>query len=326
MSAEIVINKIQKEEIKKESNNEQNNVKNNKNNKFILNKKLKKIEQLSRKFDLMLNKLTINNKNKRKNNNNNFNSVSQDKILFEKQRHNDSIMIHQLLNDKKQLEERIEILTKITSASEYSNLIEEIKLKNAEIEKLNETIKQMKKNYEEIKGENKNYEEKNIQLEKIIMRIKGKNDKGITENVKLKETNKEQKKKTPINLMIKENKLLKSFSKLNIEKFNKNGNSRNKIKNNDNFYNLLNEKEKACLKNLFGSNEEYASFSNKLNIINTRNIKVENQLKAEIDNLNKYIKIKDEEIEKLNKQIENKDIIIKSLEKQINELRKKIKY
>ena len=114
--------------------------------------------------------------------------------------------------------------------------------------------------------------------------------------------------------------MLRSFSQQNIEKLNKFETSPKKIR--ENFYHLLNDKEKSCLKNLFGSNEEYTSFGNKLNILNSRNIKVEKQLKIEIEKLNKIIIEKEKIITELNKIIDLRGITIKTLERKLNEFKR----
>ena len=301
----------------KVKNDEPKEVKNNKNNFSFMKKKLKKYDELSKRFDSLLNNLNPYKLKKQGNRNN----KSDNAIILEKERQikNDSIMIHTLRKDKNKLEEEIELLKKVSSPSEYNLLMDQISLKNIEIEKLNKKIKEFEKNYKEMKNENIAFEKKNRHLEDLIIRLKNNInnlENKINKNKALKE---ERKKKIINNEKTRKNKLLRSFSQLNIEKFNEFETSPKKI--NDNFYHLLNDKEKSCLKNLFGSNEEYTSFGNKLNIINSRNIKVENQLKIEIENLNKIIMEKEKVITDLNKRIEIKEIAIKALEKKLNKIK-----
>ena len=301
----------------KVKNDEPKEDKNNKNNFSFMKKKLKKYDELSKKFDSLLNNLNPYKLKKQGNRNN----KSDNAIILEKERQikNDSIMIHTLRKDKNKLEEEIELLKKVSSPSEYNLLMEQISLKNIEIEKLNKKIKEFEKNYKEMKNENIAFEKKNRHLEDLIIRLKN-NINNLENKINKNKAQKEERKKKIINNeKTRKNKLLRSFSQLNIEKFNEFETSPKKI--NENFYNLLNDKEKSCLKNLFGSNEEYTSFGNKLNIINSRNIKVENQLKIEIENLNKIIMEKEKVINDLNKRIEIKEITIKALEKKLNKIK-----
>ena len=301
----------------KVKNDEPKEDKNNKNNFSFMKKKLKKYDELSKKFDSLLNNLSPYKLKKQKNNNN----KSDNAIILEKERQikNDSIMIHSLRKDKNKLEEEIELLKKVSSPSEYNLLMDQISLKNIEIEKLNKKIKEFEKNYKEMKNENIAFEKKNRHLEDLIIRLKN-NINNLENKINKNKAQKEERKKKIINNeKTRKNKLLRSFSQLNIEKFNQFETSPKKI--NENFYHLLNDKEKSCLKNLFGSNEEYTSFGNKLNIINSRNIKVENQLKIEIENLNKIIMEKEKVIMDLNKRIEIKEITIKALEKKLNKIK-----
>ena len=296
---------------------EKKEVKNNKNNFSFMKKKLKKYDELSKRFDSLLNNLNPYKLKKQGNRNN----KSDNAIILEKERQikNDSIMIHSLRKDKNKLEEEIELLKKVSSPSEYNLLMDQISLKNKEIEKLNKKIKEFEKNYKEMKNENIAFEKKNRHLEDLIIRLKN-NINNLENKINKNKAQKEERKKKIINNeKTRKNKLLRSFSQLNIEKFNEFKNYPKKI--NDNFYHLLNDKEKSCLKNLFGSNEEYTSFGNKLNIINSRNIKVENQLKIEIENLNKIIMEKEKVITDLNKRIELKEITIKALEKKLNKIK-----
>ena len=301
----------------KVKNDEPKEVKNNKNNFSFMKKKLKKYDELSKRFDSLLNNLNPYKLKKQGNRNN----KSDNAIILEKERQikNDSIMIHTLRKDKNKLEEEIELLKKVSSPSEYNLLMDQISLKNIEIEKLNKKIKEFEKNYKEMKNENIAFEKKNRHLEDLIIRLKN-NINNLENKINKNKAQKEERKKKIINNeKTRKNKLLRSFSQLNIEKFNEFETSPKKI--NENFYHLLNDKEKSCLKNLFGSNEEYTSFGNKLNIINSRNIKVENQLKIEIENLNKIIMEKEKVITDLNKRIEIKEITIRALEKKLNKIK-----
>ena len=319
MNDEVMETKNKKGEIIiRLKNNEQNEVKNNKNNFSVAKKKLKKYDELTRKFDSLLNNLSKHKLKKQSNKNN----KSDNAIIIEKEKQikNDSIMIHNLRRDKNELEEQIEVLKKVSSPSEYNSLIEQITLKNIEIGKLNKKIKEFEKNYKQAKNENIAFEKKNKQLEDLIIRLKNNIvhlEKAINKNKVPKE---ERKKKNLNNITTKKNKLLRSFSQLNIEKLNKFETSPKKIR--ENFYHLLNDKEKSCLKNLFGSNEEYTSFGNKLNILNSRNIKVEKQLKIEIEKLNKIIIEKEKIITELNKIIDLRGITIKTLERKLNEFKR----
>ena len=319
MNDEVMETKNKKGEIIiRLKNNEQNEVKNNKNNFSVAKKKLKKYDELTRKFDSLLNNLSKHKLKKQSNKNN----KSDNAIILEKEKQikNDSIMIHNLRRDKNELEEQIEVLKKVSSPSEYNSLIGQITLKNIEIGKLNKKIKELEKNYKQAKNENIAFEKKNKQLEDLIIRLKNNIvhlEKEINKNKVPKE---ERKKKNLNNITTKKNKLLRSFSQLNIEKSNKFETSPKKIR--ENFYHLLNDKEKSCLKNLFGSNEEYTSFGNKLNILNSRNIKVEKQLKIEIEKLNKIIIEKEKIITELNKIIDLRGITIKTLERKLNEFKR----
>ena len=319
MNDEVMETKNKKGEIIiRLKNNEQNEVKNNKNNFSVSKKKLKKYDELTRKFDSLLNNLSKHKLKKQSNKNN----KSDNAIILEKEKQikNDSIMIHNLRRDKNELEEQIEVLKKVSSPSEYNSLIGQITLKNIEIGKLNKKIKELEKNYKQAKNENIAFEKKNKQLEDLIIRLKNNIvhlEKAINKNKVPKE---ERKKKNLNNITTKKNKLLRSFSQLNIEKLNKFETSPKKIR--ENFYHLLNDKEKSCLKNLFGSNEEYTSFGNKLNILNSRNIKVEKQLKIEIEKLNKIIIEKEKIITELNKIIDLRGITIKTLERKLNEFKR----
>ena len=286
---------------------------------ILFNKKLKNYEELSHKFDLVLNKLELNKKKKKENKNNN-NNKQDNKILLEKemQLKNSLTMIHNLTKENKKLKEQIDILNKKLLPSEDISLLEQISSKNEEIEKLNKKIIELNKKYNEIKRQNIAYETQLNQSKGIINRykikfveLKGKNSYN-SQKFKIK---------LPKNFNIKENKkLLKSSSNIDLKK----ANNKRQESVNDNFYHLLTDKEKSSLRNLFGQNEEeYISFNKKLNILETRNKIAERNLESEIDSLNKIVKIKDSKIENLNKELDKKDKIINSLESKINELKTK---
>jgi hypothetical protein len=94
---------------------------------------------------------------------------------------------------------------------------------------------------------------------------------------------------------------------------------------NDNIYQLLNEKEINALKKLFGSNEDFNIFNEKLIKLETRNKKAENLFEKNIKNLNKIISNKQQEIDILNKEKSQKDLKIKTLENNINKLKNRNK-
>jgi predicted RNase H-like nuclease (RuvC/YqgF family) len=232
-------------------------------------------------------------------------------------------IIHNLTKENKKLKETLEILDKSPKDDIYK--LEQISLKNKEIEELKKKIIELNKKYEKEINFKKSNDNKLRQLEEIIIRLK----KKIVElKIKIENNNEVIKKANNKNLdisNIKGNKLLKSASQDNIKKLNK-----TKIKPlhyhmNDNFYQILTDKEKNALKNLLGSNEDFVAFNNKLNILENRNNIAENKFRNEIEELNKLIEAKDKRIENLNKQIEQKDHTIKSLENKLNELKTKNK-
>ena len=123
MNDEVMETKNKKGEIIiRLKNNEQNEVKNNKNNFSVSKKKLKKYDELTRKFDSLLNNLSKHKLKKQSNKNN----KSDNAIILEKEKQikNDSIMIHNLRRDKNELEEQIEVLKKVSSPSEYNLLLD----------------------------------------------------------------------------------------------------------------------------------------------------------------------------------------------------------
>ena len=299
--------------------------KENKNINSIFNKKIKDFEQLSQKVDIVLDKLQLNNK-KKKEDNINKTKKPEDKILLEKEMQikNSLSMIHNLTRENKKLKEEIESLNKRLIYSDDLTQLEQISSKSAEIEKLKKKIIDLTKKYDEAKRLNVSYETQINQLKEIINRykvklvdLKSKYDSINNEGkVKLDKINRN-------NLDTKENKLIKSASDINIKKMRSKKTAYSIL--NDNFYHLLTDKEKNSLKNLFGTNEDYMSFTNKINILETRNQIAEKKLEIEIDNLNQLVKDKEINIDKLNKELEKKDRKISTLENKLNTLRTKNK-
>ena len=303
-----------------------------KNKKLILvfNKKLKEMEKLSNKFDILFNKhmnkikLCQTRKNENKENEN-----SQDKKLIEKELtiKNDLKMIHNLTKENKKLKEQIDSQNKLLFSSQEFSPLEKLSLKNDEIEQLKKKVFELNKKYDEVNTSKINCEKKIKQLESIINKQKRK----IFELYSMKENKSinsidnrntlKVKTKQDTNFLI-----LKSASDNNIIKKDK------KIKSiplhnyfNNNFYQLLNEKETNALKKLFDSNEDFNTFNEKLTKLETRNKIVEGIFEKDIKNLNKIVSNKQKEIEILNKEIGQKDLKIKSLENNINELKLKNK-
>ena len=314
---------------KKKTDNELKKLKQkeNKNMNSMFNKKLKDFEQLSQKVDIVLEKIQLNNNKKRKEDNtSNKTKKSDDKILLEKEMQikNSLSMIHNLTRENKKLKDEIENLNKRLIYSDDLTQLEQISSKNAEIEKLKKKIIDLTKKYDEAKGLNISYETQIKQLKEIINRYKVK-----LVDLKSKYDSINNEGKVPLNKVnrnnfdFKENKLIKSASEINIKKT-KNKKTAFSILN-DNFYHLLTDKEKNSLKNLFETNEDYASFTNKINILETRNQIAEKKLEIEIDNLNQLVKDKEINIENLNKEIEKKDRKISTLENKLNTLRTKNK-
>ena len=233
-------------------------------------------------------------------------------------------MIHNLTRENKKLKEEIESLNKRLIYSDDLTQLEQISSKSAEIEKLKKKIIDLTKKYDEAKRLNVSYETQINQLKEIINRykvklvdLKSKYDSINNEGkVKLDKINRN-------NLDTKENKLIKSASDINIKKMRSKKTAYSIL--NDNFYHLLTDKEKNSLKNLFGTNEDYMSFTNKINILETRNQIAEKKLEIEIDNLNQLVKDKEINIDKLNKELEKKDRKISTLENKLNTLRTKNK-
>ena len=283
----------------------------------IFNQTLKKFENLNQKCDLVLTKLNFNKKKKKEEKTKNDNEIIKEK---ERQIKSDLKMINTLRSDKNKLKGQIETLKKETSFSKYNILVEEIIFKNNEIEKLKKQNKELEKKYIAVKKENVNFEKKNQQLEDIINRLKGKYN-----NLKVKKENEQNNSMTDRKKngspKTNENRLLNSASEPNFKGLIRCQSMKEIL--DDNFYHLLTDKERECLKNLFGSNEEYNEFCNKLNIINTRNKRVENQLQSEIARLIKYIRTKERENKNLNEQILLKDEKINNLESKLKIFRKK---
>ena len=329
------INIINQQKTTKENiieNNENDKKSKEANKKFILsfNKKLKEIEQLSDKFDSFFNrhmkKIRLNITKKKENKKT---EISQDKKLLQKdlQIKNDLTMIHNLTKENKKLKEQVESLNKLLFSNQDLSSLEQAIAKNEEIEKLKKKNIELNKKYEEAISSKIMNEKKIKQLENIINKQK----KKIFELSSIKDNKINNSVENKITFKIpktnKNNKLLlKSASENNIIKKDK------KIKTisfhnyfNDNLYQLLNEKEINALKKLFGSNEDFNIFNEKLIKLETRNKKAENLFEKNIKNLNKIILNKQEEIDILNKEKGQKDIKIKTLENNINELKNKNK-
>ena len=305
---------------------------------LIFNKKLKNLDELSAiadlKLDKLIDKMCKMNLEKKKENRI-HKREPKNKLLLEKslQLKSEQATIKILTSENKKLKEENENLNKKLLCSDDFSQFDKIGLKNIEIKELKKKNIELSKNYEKIKSMNISLKTKNEQLEEIILRFK----KKIFElqNEKL-ETNRDK----SIKIETKNNKKI-----INIKKFNRNNNNSNKLLRSssvmyfrgirkdrkirellkDSYYHLLNDKERNSLRNLFTSDEEFMNFSNKLDIIETRNKRVELNLEKEISNLHKTINEQKEEIENLKKDIELSDKKIKCLESQLNELKGKNK-
>ena len=305
---------------------------------LIFNKKLKNLDELSAiadlKLDKLIDKMCKMNLEKKKENRI-HKREPKNKLLLEKslQLKSEQATIKILTSENKKLKEENENLNKKLLCSDDFSQFDKIGLKNLEIKELKKKNIELSKNYEKIKSMNISLKTKNEQLEEIILRFK----KKIFElqNEKL-ETNRDK----SFKIETKNNKKI-----INIKKFNRNINNNNKILRSasviyfrgirkdrkirellkDSYYHLLNDKERNSLRNLFTSDEEFMNFSNKLDIIETRNKRVELNLEKEISNLHKTINEQKEEIENLKKDIELRDKKIKCLESQLNELKGKNK-
>ena len=305
---------------------------------LIFNKKLKNLDELSAiadlKLDKLIDKMCKMNLEKKKENRI-HKREPKNKLLLEKslQLKSEQATIKILTSENKKLKEENENLNKKLLCSDDFSQFDKIGLKNIEIKELKKKNIELSKNYEKIKSMNISLKTKNEQLEEIILRFK----KKIFElqNEKL-ETNRDK----SFKIETKNNKKI-----INIKKFNRNNNNNNKLLRStsvmyfrgirkdrkirellkDSYYHLLNDKERNSLRNLFTSDEEFMNFSNKLDIIETRNKRVELNLEKEISNLHKTINEQKEEIENLKKDIELRDKKIKCLESQLNELKGKNK-
>ena len=305
---------------------------------LIFNKKLKNLDELSAiadlKLDKLIDKMCKMNLEKKKENRI-HKREPKNKLLLEKslQLKSEQATIKILTSENKKLKEENENLNKKLLCSDDFSQFDKIGLKNIEIKELKKKNAELSKNYEKIKSMNISLKTKNEQLEEIILRFK----KKIFElqNEKL-ETNRDK----SFKIETKNNKKI-----INLKKFNRNNNNNNKLLRSasviyfrgirkdrkirellkDSYYHLLNDKERNSLRNLFTSDEEFMNFSNKLDIIETRNKRVELNLEKEISNLHKTINEQKEEIENLKKDIELRDKKIKCLESQLNELKGKNK-
>ena len=312
-------------------NNENDKISKEANKKYLLsfNKKLKEIEQLSDKFNSFFNrhmkKIRLNIAKKKENRKT---ENSQDKILLQKdlQIKNDLSMIHNLMKENTKLKEKIESLNKLLASSQDMSSFDQVFVKNEEIEILRKKNIELNKKYKEAISSKIMHENKIKQLENII----NKQQKKIFELSSIKDNKINNSDDNKINLKIPTNRnnkiLLKSASEKNMIKREK------KIRIisfhnyfNDNLYQLLNEKEISALKKLFGSNEDFNIFHEKLIKLETRNKKGENLFEKKIKNLNKIISNKQQEIDILNKEKGQKDLKIKTLENNINELKNKNK-
>ena len=312
---------LNKENINKDYNIESKESREKQDKKIALlfNRKLKNIEKLSQKVDFVLNKIELNKKVQKENRNKKI--ISENKILLEKEMQikNSLAMIHSLTKENTKLKEQIEILNKKLIISDDLSLLEQISSKNEEIEQLRKKIVELTKKYNEAKNKNLGYETQINHSKGIINRYK-------TRIIELKtkyDNSQEVTIRPPKNLNKKGNPLIKSASHISLKKTIQNKSMHELF--NENFYQLLTEKEKSSLRNLFNSNEEYIAFNSKLNIIETRNKNAEKQYENEIENLNQLVKIKDVKIENLNKEIEKRDKLIKTLESKLNELKIKNK-
>ena len=304
---------------------------------LIFNKKLKNLDELSAitdlKLDKLIDKMCKMNLEKKKENRI-HKREPKNKLLLEKslQLKSEQATIKILTSENKKLKEENENLNKKLLCSDDFSQFDKIGLKNLEIKELKKKNIELSKNYEKIKSMNISLKTKNEQLEEIILRFK----KKIFElqNEKL-ETNRDK----SFKIETKNNKKI-----INIKKFNRNNNNNKLLRSTsvmyfrgirkdrkirellkDSYYHLLNDKERNSLRNLFTSDEEFMNFSNKLDIIETRNKRVELNLEKEISNLHKTINEQKEEIENLKKDIELRDKKIKCLESQLNELKGKNK-
>ena len=289
----------------------------NEKNVLLFNKKLNNLNELSEiadsKLDMLINRtFRINLKKKI-----NFHTP-ENKLLLEKemQLKNDQVMLKILSKENKKLKREKECLNQKLLNAQDLFAIDQISLKNKEIQELKQKNIELSKKLNEIKNINTVLESKNKQLEEIIIRYKK----------KLLELKPEDNKEKTIYIHSKKRKnndLLKSASTLNFIKNKQN----QKIKEiiNNSVHHILSHRQKKSLKNIFNSNEEFENFNKKINIIETRNKKVENKLEKQISNLNDIISDQRKENNNLKEDIELRDKKIRFLENQLNKLKEKNK-
>ena len=255
--------------------------------------------------------------------------ITQEKKLLQKdlQIKNDLSMIHNLTKENKKLKEQVESLNKLLFSSQDISSFDQIFVKNEEIDKLKKKNIELNKKYEEAISSKIMHEKKIKQLENIINKQKKRiyelssiKDNKINNSVENKITLKIPKTNKNNKILLKsssENNMIKKEKKIKIISFHNYFN--------DNIYQLLNEKEINALKKLFGSNEDFNIFNEKLIKLETRNKKAENLFEKNIKNLNKIISNKQQEIDILNKEKSQKDLKIKTLENNINKLKNRNK-
>jgi len=295
---------------------------------LMFKNKLKDYELLSKKYDKLLNKVESKQKKQK---DNNINNSSQDKKLLEKelQLKNSLAMIHNLTKENKKLKEELDTI----KIKYFSNEEWQIITKNSEIEKLKKKNIELNKKYEIANFNKINYENILNQKDEIInrqkkkifeLKYKSENDKSSSINIHNISAKKNKNKTMPDFKTTTKNKLLKSYSQLDIKQLNNKCISLRKYIN-ENHYNFLNDKEKSALKNLFGSDEDNNIFRAKYNTVENRNKRAENQLEKKIVNLETQLKEKENIIEELNKKLKEKESNIKVLENKIKEMNIRIK-
>ena len=173
---EMNINIVNSKSLNNKNTKENDKKSKEKNKKLILvfSKKLKEMEKLSNKFDILFNKhmnkikLCQTRKNENKENEN-----SQDKKLIEKELtiKNDLKMIHNLTKENKKLKEQIDSQNKLLFSSQEFSPLEKLSLKNDEIEQLKKKVFELNKKYDEVNTSKINCEKKIKQLESIIKLI-----------------------------------------------------------------------------------------------------------------------------------------------------------
>ena len=317
---------VNRDEIKqKKLNKEEENEKSFKR----INKELNNLNELSIIADSKLDKLikrTFKISLKKKLNS----KTPQSKLLLAKemQLKNDQVMLKNLLNENDKLKKLNESLNKkLINAQDFKNY-EKMSLKDIEIKELKKKISELSASLSEIKSMNTALSSKNAQLEDIIFRYKKK-------LLELKsEKSQEKNKNIDISLkkrafnnnnisLIKENRLLKSASSNNFIEKKQNQTIREML--NDSFYHLLSDKQKDSLKNIFNSNEEFLNFIKKVNIIETRNKKIEEKLERQISELNDIVNVQKKENDTLKDDIKFKENKIAILERKLNQLKSKNK-